>query len=41
MPNGKLLTIPVSKELKIGLLKNVIKKVGINEEEFLRILKKG
>lgn len=34
MPNGKLITIPVLKELKIGLLKAAIKKAGLTEEEF-------
>jgi len=28
MPNGQIVTIPRSKELKIGLLKAVIKKQG-------------
>lgn len=34
MPNGMLITIPVSKELKLGLLKAAIKKAGLTEEEF-------
>ena len=38
MPNGQLITIPVSKELKIGLLKSVIKRAGLTEEEFLKLL---
>jgi len=38
MPNGQLITIPVSKELKIGLLKNAIKKAGLTEERFLELL---
>ena len=38
MPNGQLITIPVSKELKIGLLKAAIRKSGISEEEFLQHL---
>ncbi|MCD6407973.1 type II toxin-antitoxin system HicA family toxin [bacterium] len=38
MPNGQLITIPVSKELKIGLLKNGIKRAGLTEEEFLKLL---
>jgi predicted RNA binding protein YcfA (HicA-like mRNA interferase family) len=38
MPNGQLITIPLSKELKIGLLKNAIKKAGITEENFLELL---
>ena len=39
MPNGKIVTIPSSKELKIGLLKAALKKAGLTEEEFLRLLK--
>jgi predicted RNA binding protein YcfA (HicA-like mRNA interferase family) len=39
MPNGQLITIPVSKELKIGLLKSAIKKAGLTEEEFEQLLK--
>ena len=38
MPNSQLITIPVSKELKIGLLKAAIRKSGISEEEFLQHL---
>lgn len=38
MPNNALITIPVSKELKIGLLKAMIKKTGLSEEEFLALL---
>ncbi len=38
MPNGQLITIPVSKELKIGLLKSAVKKAGITEEKFLEYL---
>jgi predicted RNA binding protein YcfA (HicA-like mRNA interferase family) len=40
MPNGQLITIPVSKELKIGLLKAAIRKLGISEEEFLQHLER-
>jgi hypothetical protein len=40
MPNGQIITIPVSKELKIGLLKAAIKKAGLTEEEFMRLLKR-
>lgn len=39
MPNGQLITIPVPRELKIGLLKAAIKKAGLTEEEFERFLK--
>ncbi|MBV6420415.1 MAG: hypothetical protein DAHOPDDO_01657 [Ignavibacteriaceae bacterium] len=38
MPNGMIVTIPGSKELKIGLIKSVIKKAGLTEEEFLNLL---
>ena len=38
MPNGQLITIPLSKELKIGLLRSAIKKAGLKEEEFLKLL---
>jgi predicted RNA binding protein YcfA (HicA-like mRNA interferase family) len=38
MPNGQIITIPVSKELKIGLLKAAIKKAGLTDEEFMRLL---
>ena len=39
MPNGQIITIPSSKELKIGLLKVAIKKAGLTEEEFSMLLK--
>ena len=38
MPNGQLITIPVSKELKIGLLKAAIRKSGLTEDEFRQFL---
>lgn len=38
MPNGQIITIPVSKDLKIGLLKAAIKKAGLTDEEFERLL---
>ena len=38
MPNGQIITIPASKELKVGLLKAVIRKAGLTEEEFLKLL---
>lgn len=38
MPNGNLITIPVSGELKIGLLKAAIKKAGLTDEEFGNLL---
>ena len=39
MPNGQIVTIPSSKELKIGMLKAALKKAGLTEEEFRRLLK--
>jgi len=39
MPNGQLITIPVSGSLKIGLLKSAIKKAGLDDEEFMILLK--
>jgi predicted RNA binding protein YcfA (HicA-like mRNA interferase family) len=38
MPNGQLITIPTSGEIKIGLLKASIKKAGLTEEEYLHHL---
>lgn len=38
MQNGQIITIPVSKELKVGLLKAAIKKAGLTEEEFLELI---
>lgn len=38
MPNGMIVTIPGNKVLKIGLLKNAIKKAGMTEEKFLELL---
>ena len=34
MPNGQLITIPTSGEIKIELLKASIRKAGLTEEEF-------
>ncbi len=39
MPNGELITIPVSGDLKIGLLKSAIRKAGLEDEEFIMFLK--
>ncbi|MGA9097369.1 MAG: type II toxin-antitoxin system HicA family toxin [Methanotrichaceae archaeon] len=39
MPNGQLITIPISGDLKIGLLKSAIRKAGLDDEEFLNLLK--
>ena len=38
MPNGQLVTIPLHRELKIGLLKAAIRKAGLSEEQFLDLL---
>ena len=39
MPNGQFITIPVSGDLKIGLLKSAIRKAGLDDEDFLKLLK--
>jgi predicted RNA binding protein YcfA (HicA-like mRNA interferase family) len=39
MPNGQLITIPVSGDLKIGLLKSAIRKAELDDEDFLKLLK--
>jgi predicted RNA binding protein YcfA (HicA-like mRNA interferase family) len=38
MPNGLIITIPASMEIKIGLLKAAIRKAGLTEEEFINLL---
>ena len=38
MPNGQLITIPISGDLKIGLLKSAIRKAGLDDEEFIMLL---
>jgi len=38
MPNGQLITIPISGNVKIGLLKAAIRKAGLTEDEFLNLL---
>jgi predicted RNA binding protein YcfA (HicA-like mRNA interferase family) len=38
MPNGRLVTIPAKRELKVGLLRDAIKKAGLTDEEFLDLL---
>ena len=38
MPNGRILTVPGNRELKIGLLKGAIKKAGLTDEQFLEFL---
>jgi len=38
MPNGRILTIPGRGEIKIGLLKDSIRKAGLSEEQFQELL---
>lgn len=38
MQNGQIITIPISKDLKIGLLKAAIKKAGLTDDEFIKLL---
>ena len=38
MPDGQLITIPVARELRIGLLKAAIRKAGLTEKEFAGLL---
>ncbi len=38
MPDGQLITIPVSGTVKIGLLKAAINKAGLSDEEFKKML---
>jgi predicted RNA binding protein YcfA (HicA-like mRNA interferase family) len=38
MPNGQIITIPGVGEIKVGLLKAAIKKAGLTQEEFLKLL---
>jgi len=38
MPNGQLITIPVTGEIKVGLLKAAIRKAGLTGEEFINLL---
>lgn len=38
MPNGQLITIPATGEVKRGLLKAAIRKAGLTEEEFISLL---
>ena len=39
MPTGQLITIPVSGDLKIGLLKSAIRKAGLDDDCVLEALK--
>ena len=38
MPNGPIITLPCSSDLKIGLLKSAIKKAGLTIEEFIVLI---
>jgi len=38
MPNGMIITVPDKGELKVGLLRSVIHKAGLTEEQFLNLL---
>ncbi len=38
MSNGLIITIPQSGEVKIGLLKSAIRKAGLTEKEFLKLI---
>ncbi len=37
-PGGTPLTIPLHRELKVGLLQNQIRKAGLTEEDFITLL---
>ena len=39
MPNGQIITLPCSSDLKIGLLKSAIKKAGLTAEDFLVLMR--
>lgn len=42
MPNGQIVTFSATREpIKIGLLKAMIRKAGLAEEEFQRLLEGG
>ena len=42
MPNGQIITFSgVRAPVKIGLLKAMLKKAGLTEQEFARLLKSG
>lgn len=38
MPNGTIITIPASGEIKVGLLINALRKAGLTTEAFLRFI---
>lgn len=40
MPNVQLITIPLSGDVKIGLLKSAIRKAGLDDEAFISLLKR-
>jgi predicted RNA binding protein YcfA (HicA-like mRNA interferase family) len=41
MPNGQIITLSGRREpIKIGLLKAMLKKAGLTEDEFLRLLER-
>jgi len=40
MPNGQLITIPISGDVKIGLLKSAIRKAGLDDDAFISLLKR-
>jgi predicted RNA binding protein YcfA (HicA-like mRNA interferase family) len=40
MPNGQIITLSGTREpVKVGLLKAMVRKAGLSEEEFARLLK--
>ncbi len=42
MPNGQIVTFSGSRDpIKIGLLKAMVRKAGLSEDEFARLLKGG
>jgi predicted RNA binding protein YcfA (HicA-like mRNA interferase family) len=42
MPNGQIITLSgVREPIKIGLLKAMLRKAGITEDEFVRLLRGG
>lgn len=42
MPNGQILTFSGTREpIKIGLLKAMLRKAGLSEEDFIRLLEGG
>jgi predicted RNA binding protein YcfA (HicA-like mRNA interferase family) len=42
MPNGQIITFSGRREpIKVGLLKAMIRKAGLTEEEFIRLMEEG